>query len=113
MPRVINTRPFQNPRSEPAAPTASKSGYDMNEESTRVATLLTVGATHMARRTTNIINGMSMYCLKGMDDWLETAGSPPPGSRSSTKNQRNDHTTNTKLEAPALRELSEYHVLVR
>jgi hypothetical protein len=70
MPIVIKTTPFQNPRNEPVAPTASRSGSDRYLGLVNDATRFVVGATHVASSTTKIINGMSTYCRKDKDDRL-------------------------------------------
>jgi hypothetical protein len=62
MPIVMNTRPFQNPRSEPVAPTASSSGNDEKEGLTKEAKRLVVGAAHTDSRPMKKRSGMRTYC---------------------------------------------------
>jgi len=67
-PTIRKTTPFQNPRSEPIEPTASKSGYDSKWGLMKAPTRFAVGATHTARSTTKNMRGMSMYCLNDTGD---------------------------------------------
>ncbi len=62
MPIVMNTRPFQNPRSEPVVPTASNSGNDEKEGLMKEAKRLVVGAAHTDSRPRKRSSGMRTYC---------------------------------------------------
>lgn len=60
---MINTTPFQNPRSEPIAPTASRSGYDSWPGLMKAEMRLIVGASQVASSAMKNISGMNTYSL--------------------------------------------------
>ena len=68
---ITKTNPFQNPRNDPVSPTAMRSGKLTKSGLMNDAMRFVDGATHIERRTTNIINGMRIYCLKDSDGRLD------------------------------------------
>lgn len=68
MPIVIKTSPFQNPRKEPVAPTASINGNVEVEGFTKEETRLVVGVTHTDSSARKKKSGMRIYCLNDRDD---------------------------------------------
>jgi hypothetical protein len=71
IPIEINTTPFQNPRSDPIAPTATISEYEEWFGWTSAEILLIVGATHVASKTRKKTIGIRIYCLNDTWDCLE------------------------------------------